>query len=231
MSNVTSLKLSYIIQGDNWPNYVTISSTMDFCDVRDAIKEKRKETLQGVDSANLSLWKPTHDIVIMPSETLADRIANLQLDLPQFGSKIDPFDVVKNIFTRDALKSPFLDLIIQYPALGSPVQIGDRFEERADAKTSGLWPAITIDATTKGNFDGQSSLTPNGIFQLPVAPDLIEKFKTELRQRRISHRMSFFSRINCGSSMTDTFNTRPRTSGNAVVSPVKKNYIISQARF
>jgi len=63
---------------------------------------------------------------------------------------LDPWDNISDVWTGQP-PNRRAHVLIRLPGVGSPTLIGDRFEERMDAKTSGLWPAITVDATTRAN--------------------------------------------------------------------------------
>ena len=52
-------------------------------------------------------------------------------------------------------------------------------------QTRDLWPAVTINAPTRGNFGGQANIEPNAIFELSgTEPDFLTEFRTKLGQRR-----------------------------------------------
>jgi hypothetical protein len=57
--------------------------------------------------------------------------------------------------------------------------------ETHSAETCDLWPVVTIEATTAGDFGGPDALERNQIFELHgTEPDFLVEFRTKLRQRR-----------------------------------------------
>ncbi|KAI0252519.1 hypothetical protein BJV78DRAFT_341455 [Lactifluus subvellereus] len=74
---------------------------------------------EGIDALakDLTLWKPTVLIPLKPSQSLAQRIKNLGPDLSTFAGKLDPVDLVTEVFFQERT-STYLDVIVQLPVSG-----------------------------------------------------------------------------------------------------------------
>ena len=123
--------------------------------------------------------------------------------------------------------------------------------ETLHGETRDLWPAVTINSPTRGNFGGQDYVAQNNIFELcGTEPGFLTEFKDKLRKPRWidSNTVCFFNHIPLvienyrrtlslsGMSLADlttTLKTNPLTSRKKTktVSPVNDICIILKARF